>query len=153
RQGVSWAIGLVASGLARKREVAAFALLEPGVLPLGGNFAQDRRVKRRVGRLAAGAGPISHLRHCRRHPVAVHCPVASAEYPGGGVDSAELLRVGRRLWLGLGLWSLGVRGVVGGVGPGLVLGDGFFRHVMAAKTALRNAASRTSRCIESVTYL
>ena len=50
-RGASWA----ANGRLRQCEVAAFGLLEPGLLPLRVDLPQDGRVERGRGRLAAGA--------------------------------------------------------------------------------------------------
>src|SRR5262249_20432782 len=87
-------------------------------------------------------------RHRVDHLLAVQRLLALAEHLGGGVDGAKLLRLGRGIRC-LGPSCLGLRALLGGVGPG----RGLFRHVTSPKTALRTLASRTSRCIESVTYL
>jgi site-specific DNA recombinase len=117
--------------------------------PSGGPFRHHchRRVERGVRRLAAGAGPEALRRHRFDHLLAVHRFAVLAQDLGGGVDGAELLRLGGGLGLGLGgLRGLGLRGLVGGVRRGLGLRGLLLRHVASPCTGFRKSASRPSRC-------
>src|SRR5262245_48921452 len=120
RQGVSWATGLL-ERLAGQHELAALALLKPGILSLGADLPKDRAVERGVGRLAAGAGPVALRRHGFDQLLAVHGLAVLAQDLRSGIDGAEL-----RLGLGLGLARLGRRGLRRGFRRGLGLGGLLF---------------------------
>ena len=77
--------------LGRQRELAALGLLETGVFALGGDLAEDGRVERPVGRLAAGARPEFLLGHRVDHLLGGHRRLRVRQHLRRGVEGASLL--------------------------------------------------------------
>src|SRR5262249_24172088 len=100
-------------------EVAAVDLLEPGFLPLAGNFLDDRGVESAGGRFAAGGNPVELRGHRLDQLLAVHGPPCLTEYPNGGIDGAKLASL---------FWSVGLNGA-GGLGLAC-LGRPFLRWLV-----------------------
>src|SRR5260370_40889541 len=72
-------------------ELAALTLLEPGVVPLGLDLAEDRGIERRVRRLATRGGPIALFPHRLDQLLAVHRLTRFTQNLGSRVDRTHLL--------------------------------------------------------------
>src|SRR5262245_64039386 len=73
-------------------ELAGLGFLEPGVLTLDVDLAQDRRVQRRRRRLAAGALPIALRGHLLDHLAGAHRLAALLQDLRRGFQRAHLDR-------------------------------------------------------------